>query len=285
MKRSLAALAVVAGLATPAAALEQQYAVSLVEMPVAVARVAEVPTVEQILLNELLEELFDAELPPADFIDIVRYAPVMLVEDRDPELNLIELVRTREADGLAGLALAQALRQDLRTWGIPITPQVQLVEVRSDEFFPDIVVDRIGYDRLRYDSSHPHGGPPGQIKKELGLQTGAEVVHGEHPGNRGDSSVPVAVIDRERERRDGQRARDDDKRGNRGNANRGDQNRGNGGNAKRADDSPGNSGNANRGNNGNDRNVSRDNRGGGKPDNPGKGGNRGNSGKGKGGGR
>jgi hypothetical protein len=26
---------------------------------------------------------------------------------------------------------------------------------------------------------HPHGGPPGQLKKQLGLQTGAEVVHGE----------------------------------------------------------------------------------------------------------
>ena len=36
--------------------------------------------------------------------------------------------------------------------------------------------------RIAETRAHPHGGPPGQLKKELGLQTGAEVVHGTHPG-------------------------------------------------------------------------------------------------------
>jgi hypothetical protein len=57
---------------------------------------------------------------------------------------------------------------------------------------------------VREASSHPHGGPPGQLKKELGLQTGAEVVHGSKPGrsarvaerrssNRGSSKAERAA--------------------------------------------------------------------------------------------
>ena len=37
---------------------------------------------------------------------------------------------------------------------------------------------------------HPHGGPPGFVKKQLGLQTGAEVVHG---GKRGRQFIAVPV--------------------------------------------------------------------------------------------
>lgn len=273
MKQFIAASVIAGALATPALALDQQNVVALVEMPVAVARVAEVPTVEEVLLNELLDVLFEAELPPTEFIDIVRYTPMLLVEERDPELDLIELIRLRQSEGLAGVALATALRQDLRTWGIPIEPQVQLVElprVTSREFFPAVVVDRIGSDRLDLDSSHPHGGPPGQIKKDLGLQTGAEVVHGERPGRRDDDrNVPRAVVDRDRDddrpgvarnqndRRNEPRTRPQE-RGNRNDVNRG---------------------NSNNPNRGNDRNMSRGNSGNkdkGKP---------GNNGKGKGGSR
>ena len=40
---------------------------------------------------------------------------------------------------------------------------------------------------------NPHGGPPGQIKKQLGLQTGAEVVHGRRALPPMISSSPVVV--------------------------------------------------------------------------------------------
>lgn len=246
MKRFIAASAVSLALASPAMALDTTHAVTLVEMPVAVTRVAEVQTVEQALFGELLDLLFDVELPPAEFIDIVRYAPVLLVEDRNPDQNLIELIQLRQAQGLEGAALAQLVRQDLRTWGIPIESEIRVVDlprVTTAEFFPQIVVDRIGYDNV-----HPHGGPPGQVKKRLGLQTGAEVVHGTHPGRSEGRNVPRTVVDRDRDdarneppprRAD---VRDERGPGNSGNVDKGNPNKGN------ANKGNPNKGNANKGN-------------------------------------
>jgi hypothetical protein len=36
--------------------------------------------------------------------------------------------------------------------------------------------------RVESVKQHPHGGPPGQLKKIVGVQTGAEIVHGQKPG-------------------------------------------------------------------------------------------------------
>jgi len=57
-----------------------------------------------------------------------------------------------------------------------------VVIVDGDEFLPPVVVTRVA-------RSHPHGGPPGQLKKELGLQTGAEVVHGTTRSRNADHVV------------------------------------------------------------------------------------------------
>lgn len=197
MKHWIAAPVVALLLASPSFALNQERAVMLVEMPVAVARVAEIDTVPRPLLTELLTLLFDAQLPPAEFIDIVRYTPVLLVEETAPEQNLVTFIRTRRDEGMTGDPLAREIRQQLRLWGVPIQRQAELVsipEATARDFFPQVVVDRFG-ERV----NHPHGGPPGQLKKERGLQTGAEVVHGQHPGNRsaaarsGSTSRPADV--------------------------------------------------------------------------------------------
>jgi len=48
--------------------------------------------------------------------------------------------------------------------------------------------------------AHPHGGPPGQLKKQFGLKTGAEVVHRERVVVQPPpmiSSAPVIVQERE----------------------------------------------------------------------------------------
>jgi len=92
--------------------------------------------------------------------------------------------------------------QQLQTFYPPQTqivvaaPAPQRVVVERDFVPPPVVVTRVEEVRL-----HPHGGPPGQIKKELGLQTGAEVVHGVKPGRvkvktvvAAPPSAPVAVV-------------------------------------------------------------------------------------------
>jgi len=56
---------------------------------------------------------------------------------------------------------------------VPAHLRERHVVVVDQNFVPPVVVNRVAEVR-----AHPHGGPPGQIKKQLGLQTGAEVVHG-----------------------------------------------------------------------------------------------------------
>ncbi|MGZ8830562.1 MAG: hypothetical protein ACXW2Q_09315, partial [Thermoanaerobaculia bacterium] len=75
-----------------------------------------------------------------------------------------------------------------------VRPRVVVVD---QNYIPPFVMNRVTEVR-----QHPHGGPPGQIKKQLGLQTGAEVVHGErdridernhgHSNGRGRDNAQVA---------------------------------------------------------------------------------------------
>ncbi len=122
---------------------------SLVAMPLAVAaasQIADVPSSELVSLVRLLNE---ARVPAPQFVEIVRYSPVALV-DRDPAF--LTFVTTEVSGGNRGMELARRIDARYHT--------TRIVAARE----------------------HPHGGPPGQLKKELGLQTGAEVVHGTHPG-------------------------------------------------------------------------------------------------------
>jgi len=63
--------------------------------------------------------------------------------------------------------------------------------VERDYTPPPVVVSRVQEIR-----GNPHGGPPGQLKKELGLKTGAEVVHGQAPVAVAPAA-PVVMVPRE----------------------------------------------------------------------------------------
>lgn len=166
--------------AVPARALQIDELLSLVAMPLAVAAVAEIADVPPQPLFDLVALLNDAAVPPPQFIEVVRYAPAALVVvDNDPR-DFVQFVRLRTAEGLRQEALLRALETELRLYGIPdlqlVVSAPRVVEVRED-FVPAIVrtliVERKG---------HPHGGPPGQLKKAAGVKTGAEIVHGSRPG-------------------------------------------------------------------------------------------------------
>jgi hypothetical protein len=175
---------------------------SLVAMPLAMAAASELSGVPPGELVQLATALNEALVPPIHFIEVVRHAPAVLV---DPAIqsDFMRFVRTQIDGDVRGDAFAVALTDRFRSYGIT---GVDLVDARrrpvvlEREVIPEFVVRRVAQV-----SGHPHGGPPGQLKKQLGLQTGAEVVHGEHPGRGGPRGAdlpratqrqPQAVQDR-----------------------------------------------------------------------------------------
>ncbi|HVE70936.1 MAG TPA: hypothetical protein VNI54_06170 [Thermoanaerobaculia bacterium] len=146
---------------------------SLVAMPLAVAAASAITDVPASELASLVALLNQARVPPRQFVEIVRYSPVALV-DRDPAF--LTFVTTQVSDGSRGITLARLIDDRYESLGLA---NVNVIDppLITDVIIPPVVTTRIAERR-----SHPHGGPPGQLKKQLGLQTGAEVVHGSHPG-------------------------------------------------------------------------------------------------------
>jgi hypothetical protein len=125
---------------------------------------------------------------------------VALTIDNAPQF--VQFVQQQTTQGVTGPALVPVVVQQLQTFypaqtqivvSAPATvrqfrsvPQAVVVD---QNFVPQVVVTRM--------QEHPHGGPPGQIKKQLGLQTGAEVVHGERRGRNivvPQQAPPPAVV-------------------------------------------------------------------------------------------
>ena len=169
-----------------AQALERNDLLALVAMPLAVAAVSEITDVPSNELMDVVALLNDAAVPPPQFIEVVRYVPVALVTEVEGP-TFIEYVRARESEGLRGAQLVASIQDRFRVYDLPdveiVTPRV--VEI-DEAFIPTVVRTRVAEAR-----AHPHGGPPGQLKKQIGVQTGAEIVHGTKPGkSREDQIVP-----------------------------------------------------------------------------------------------
>lgn len=197
MKHVLLAFSMMLALTTQAWALDDDDLLSLVAMPLAVAAVADLIDVPPTDLINLVVALNDAEVSPPRFVELVRWTPVVLV-DETAGPRLVQLVNTQVMDGVRGDALALVVANELRTAGAEIDVTApRVVRVVDRDIIPTVVVDRVVEIRR-----HPHGGPPGQIKKELGVQTGAEVVHGVRPGGDSDRRV----------RRTGRSSNDDQKK-------------------------------------------------------------------------
>ncbi len=158
---------------------------AIVALPLAVAAVADIVGVPTDQLANLVATLNNANMPVPQIIEVVRYVPVALV-DNGPQF--VQFVQTQTTQGITGPALVPVIVQRLQTY-YPASTQINVTApatVITPEP-PPIVFTRVTEVR-----AHPHGGPPGQIKKQLGLQTGAEVVHGEKPGRR-FTPQPVVV--------------------------------------------------------------------------------------------
>jgi len=167
MQKTLAAALLAAALipAQRASALENEELLALVAMPLAVAAVSELTDVPSNELMDVVTLMNDAAVPPAQFIEVVRYAPVALVsgdEPRDPEFPAF--VQSEFDNGLRGAALVNSIENQFQVYGVngvdlDVTAP-RIVDI-DDRFLPAIVHTRIAERR-----AHPHGGPPGQLKKQ-----------------------------------------------------------------------------------------------------------------------
>lgn len=187
MLRKVAVAAIVMSLLPQRAqALERNDLLALVAMPLAVAAVSEMTEVPASELMDVVALLNDAAVPPPQFIEVVRYVPVALVTEVEGP-TFIEYVRARESEGLRGAQLVTSIQDRFRVYDLPdleiVTPR--FVEI-DDAFIPVVVRTRVAQAR-----SHPHGGPPGQLKKQIGAQTGAEIVHGSKPGKQPKPAKPA----------------------------------------------------------------------------------------------
>lgn len=194
MRKTLAAALFAAALIPAQAhALDNEELLALVAMPLAVAAVSEVTDVPMNDLIDVVTLMNDALVPPAQFIEVVRYAPAALVVDTQ-QPRFPAFVRVQFESGLRGTELVSSIEDRFHIYGVEgvdldvTAPRV--VDVEAD-FVPQIVHTRIAERK-----AHPHGGPPGQLKKSLGLKTGAEVVHGTRKGNQSDRVVTRVVDER-----------------------------------------------------------------------------------------
>lgn len=192
MKKTLAAALFAAALIpTQAQALDNEEMLALVAMPLAVAAVSEVTDVPMNDLIDVVSLMNDALVPPAQFIEVVRYAPVALVVDTQ-EPRFPAFVQVQYDSGLRGTALVSSIEDRFHVYGVEgvdLDVVAPSVIDSDDDFVPQVVRTRIAERK-----AHPHGGPPGQLKKELGLKTGAEVVHGTSKSK--DRAVSRVVDDR-----------------------------------------------------------------------------------------
>lgn len=204
LKRLAVASLVALLLPLQAAALDNEDLLALVAMPLAVAAVSEMTDVPVNELVDVVTLLNDAAVPPAQFVELVRYSPVAFVaEDDDPDF--VEFVRIQTDQGLRGTQLVTVIERRYETFlpGVDLdvtAPRFVFLDDVTAAVIPPVVVTRVAEVK-----THPHGGPPGQLKKQLGLKTGAEVVHGTSRSAR----VRVDDDDRGRGKSRVTKARDD----------------------------------------------------------------------------
>jgi len=193
MGRALFAAIIAATLLVPAhvaSALENEDVLALVAMPLAVAAVSEMTEVPSSELIDVVTLMNDAAVTPSQFIEVVRYIPAALVAG-DTKPDFVEFVRVQAAEGLRGEQLVTAIADQMPVYGLPevdlAVTRLRTIDVTEATFVPSPVRKRLAVAR----ASHPHGGPPGQLKKAAGMQTGAEIVH----RDRGNSIAKPRVDD------------------------------------------------------------------------------------------
>ena len=189
MRKVVFALIVAALIPVQAQALNTSELLATIAMPLAVAAVSEVTGVPQNELADVVATLNNALVPAPQAVEIIRYVPVALVVDNGTPF--VEFIQQQAAQGITGTQFVTVVDRQLQTYYVENPPQIAVVSppptpiIVDNTFVPQTVVTRVAEVR-----KHPHGGPPGQLKKKAGVQTGATIVHNE-PRGKDKKNVPM----------------------------------------------------------------------------------------------
>jgi hypothetical protein len=110
-------LALALALPASAFALNTKDLLSLVAMPLAVAAVSNVTGVQQQDLTNVVSALNQGNVPPQQFVEIVRYTPVVLT-NQNTAPQFVDYVTTQANQGITGDTLATAIADRLRGYGV-----------------------------------------------------------------------------------------------------------------------------------------------------------------------
>jgi hypothetical protein len=151
---------------------------AIIALPLAVAAVSNVTGVSQDQLANFIATMNNANVPPTQIVEVLRYVPVALTTDNAPQF--VQYVQQQTTQGVTGPALVPVVVQQLQTFypaqtQIVVSQPVRIQRYRvappqtivvDQNFVPPAVVTRM--------SEHQHGQ--------------AEVVHGD---NRARNAVVV----------------------------------------------------------------------------------------------
>jgi hypothetical protein len=141
---------------------------AVIMLPLAVAAISNITGVSQNQLANFVATLNNANVPPTQIVEVLRYVPVALTTDNAPQF--VQFVQQQTTQGVTGPALVPVVVQQLQTF-YPAQTQIVVSEpvrvrrlrpvpqtvVVDQNFVPPAVMTRM--------QEHPHGGQ--------------EVVHGE----------------------------------------------------------------------------------------------------------
>jgi hypothetical protein len=94
---------------------------SYVAMPLAVSQVCDVRGVQTARVGDLVTYMDQANVAPADFVDVFRYVPVALVMRTDRRPDFVEWVHGQVGQGIMGPALVTSMEQQLGTYSNSIS--------------------------------------------------------------------------------------------------------------------------------------------------------------------
>src|SRR5581483_4476938 len=123
---------------------------STIAMPLAVAAVSNVAGVNDTQLADLVTSLNQANVSPTQFVEVIRYVPVALVDQNGQPF--IAYVQEQTSQGVSGDALVNAIATRLRS-NYNVTPVLDLTGapttvVLSDNYIPPVVTTQLGTDPL-----------------------------------------------------------------------------------------------------------------------------------------